>query len=192
MISNDDLLRVRGGDIPFDTFARSVRVDFVKLAQKLTVNAPAWLDVEDVAQEMLMTVPTALEQWRDGDYSIKRFVVFRACAAGRRLIKRARAYRGFETQLEVRAASVPTPHETFVARERLEGRLLELPQTSFQLTVMQSLARTQSVERSAAELMSHPDTRVMFAADPDLVRIKIRRVMSILASRATTDTAING
>jgi hypothetical protein len=44
------------------------------------------------------------------------------------------------------------------------------------------------MEDAAQELIHHPDTRVMFAADPDLVRGKIRRVMTVLADRRLQQT----
>jgi len=187
MISTDDLLRVRSGDLTFDTFARESRADFMRLAYRLSATAPAWIDVEDIVQEMLLSVSPALADWREGDYPIKRFVVFRAMSAARRALKWARDYRRFETaveRLESTRESHEVQHTNAELRQQVLRRLDYLPQTPLQRIVMGSLARTQSMDRTAVELMRHPDTRVMFAADEDLVRIKIRRVMTILAKRA--------
>lgn len=159
----------------------------MRLAYRLSATAPAWIDVEDIVQEMLLSVPPALADWREGDYPIKRFVVFRSMSAARRVLKWARDYRRFETEVERLESTSEPPeaqHANAELRQQVLRRLDYLPQTPLQRIVMGSLARTQSMDRTAAELMRHPDTRVMFAADKDLVRIKIRRVMTILAKRA--------
>lgn len=193
MITTEDLLRLRSGELPFDHFARQTRPDFTRLAQKLLVGAPAWLDVDDVVQEMLLVVPRTVQQWKPGDYPLKRFVVFRTCAAARKLIKRARDYLAHEGRvvtldrtgwLEHDREERPTQHARLEVREHVEALMQDLPETTMQLAVLRALVTHQSADHAIQDLIKHPDTRVMFAADRDLVKAKMRRVMSILANRA--------
>jgi DNA-directed RNA polymerase specialized sigma24 family protein len=179
-------MAVRAGELSLDQFVRMTRPDFTRLAAKLVVRAPSWIDVDDVVQEMLLSVPIALKQWRSGDYPLKRFIVFRACSAGRRVIKRAVEYRKFESRQHPKTIEVSRAiqHEHVEVCEHVSALIRELPQTDAQQAVIESLARTQSVERSMQELLRDPRTRFMFSADDDLVRSKMRRMMSILADRA--------
>jgi len=184
MFSADDLMRVRSGALSFDTFAVSARPDFVKLAQSLATNVPVWIEAEDLAHTMIMTVPNSLRLWRPS-YPIKRFVVFRACAAARRHIKRGQDYRAFEARLDRPEERLEAVQDrVFEAHERSLEMLELLPRTEMQRAVMRSLMHTMCVDKSVRDLIKDPRTRVMFAADDDLVRMKVRRVMAILAERA--------
>jgi hypothetical protein len=151
------------------------------------------MDMEDLAHEMLLEVPVSLRQWRPGDYRLKAFVIFRSCARASKIAARARGKSFAEVPDDEETLSSAIPGTTSVLAnqldrielaERLKGLESSLPRTPMQLAVLRALAPTQDMNEAAKVLMRHPDTRVMFAADHDLVRSKMFRVMSLLADRA--------
>jgi len=203
MFTDRDLLRVHAGSMTFDAFAIQAKADFAQLALKMVARyrrLPAFMDVDDVAQEMLMSVPHNLAFWRTGvDYSIKRFIVFRACAAGRKHIDRGLRQHEVEAsyvtyELNVGAgpagmhaedSDLDGPQEAELeSHRRVEERLRTLPKTKMQRDIMLALVETRSIDASVRKLIKDPRTKLMFAADDELVRLRVKRVAYLLADHA--------
>lgn len=184
------LLALREGRITYANFVRATRSDFDRLAWKVLTEhpkddmAPIWMNWEDITQDMLMSVPTLVQEWRpDSGMSLKSFVVYRVCATGVRMLARARTHRAVERANAPREEA--TTPEAIQERVAMVQQLLELlPETPLQHHVLESMIRTQSIAKTTRELARDPRTMRTFAVADDIASKKIRRVLVLLADRA--------
>lgn len=63
---DEDLHRLRAGDIPFDAFSRIHRTSFVRLAHRFMRQwRPVHLEAEDLAQHAMLTAWRSVDIWED-------------------------------------------------------------------------------------------------------------------------------
>lgn len=199
MLTTELLTQLAEGQISFNAFAEEVHADLTRLAQHIATKwGPTAVHVEDLVQEMLIAVYTQLPKFSAARGDIREFIVFRACIAARRELKRDSKHHTAlvlfsapELADIVGSGALESSEELRQEAIRLARELIDLlPFDDRQRAIMGSLARTGSLDLSTEELLAHPDTRTMFAnPDPKRARHSVYRTALKLAQRAEAATA---
>ena len=131
---------------------------------------------------MLLAVHIGISDYTPGCSDIRKFIVFRACTAARDVLARQARYLLHDGRGVVVDMYEPEQEIAGLAHELLAM----LPIGPQQYAVINSLARTGSMDDTVAELLddANPHVRIMFDRDPDAAKYSVYRTARKLARRA--------
>ena len=191
MITTQLLTDLATGTITFNHFARETASDFHRLAQHILTKwgGGSIVDADDLAQEMLLVAHQVVPSHSPARGPIKKYVLFHVCKAAKRELKRQSLRQDtpvFGEALESFCEAQEPRQEAI----RLARELTELvPASPLQRAVMSSLAATGSLDITAQDLLSHPDTAVMFKGGPSTARQTVYNSARWMARRSRSMTA---
>jgi len=186
MLTDKLLTDVAEGRVTFDAFARQTSGDFAALAahfaRKYRGDLPGGMQLDDLVQEMLLSVHIHLQTFDPTKGSIAQHIVHRACCAARKAIGRCSRSQELDDRMQLDAdVQVPIQEDVYLAQERRDT----LPCDARQRAIVQSLFETGSFDLTTESLLAHPDTCSMFATpDPVRARHSVYRTARKLAQRA--------
>ncbi len=184
MLTTELLTALADESITFGEFADQTKGDFIALATTIARKwgkLPPALQVEDLAQEMLLAVYTILPDFDPARSSIRKYVVFGMCTAARRELHRHTRSKQRDERTTFMEVQQPTQEESHMAHYLLAA----LPNGDRQRAIINSLARTGSLDLTTDELLADPSTRGLFHdTDPKPARYSVHRTARVLAQRA--------
>lgn len=184
MLTTELLTSLAAGDITFNEFATKTHGDFTALATSVANRwgkLPLTLQLDDLRQEMLLSVHISLPDHNPARGGIRKFIVFCACSAARKELYRHVQSKRRDGHSVFKDVQEPVQEAALLAHQLLGL----LPIGDRQYRIIQSLARTDSFADTAEELLADPLTRSMFITpQPKAARLSVLRTARKLAQRA--------
>ena len=184
MLTTELLTALADERITFGDFAGQTKGDFTAMATTVARKwgtLPPALQVEDLAQEMLLAVYTTLPSFDKARSDIRSYVIFSMCTAARRELHRHTTSKRRDERTTFMEVQQPHQEESQLAHQLLSS----LPEGDRQRAIINSLSRTGSLDLTTAELLADPTTRVLFHdTDPKPARYSVYRTARVLAQRA--------
>lgn len=176
-LTTDILWELKRGSIGFAEFDRQCRGDFTALATRVAASwgqLPPAVQLEDLVQVMMLAVATGLDIYDPRRSGFKPFMVYRACTAARQELRLASTSKDRDDLMPPVCDVQPAVQDDDLDETRaVEYALATLPVGDRQVAVINSLARTQSLDATTDELLADPVTRSLF--------IKSRRPVKVVS-----------
>jgi DNA-directed RNA polymerase specialized sigma24 family protein len=147
VIIRRELLRLARGRVDFGEFARSTRPLWAAMARRMARRwgLPGSVELEDLEQEMLLTVHRVLPKWDRRRASVERYVLWQANYAAKRWLHSQRKALRLSDRSPSRAA-VP---ESWLPPRAVRDEEKVLPTAEDVAMIRQALSRLPSEHRTA-------------------------------------------
>ncbi len=160
MLTTALLTALRDERIDFGEFSRRTADDFRAIAHMVAKDwgtLPPAVEVQDLQQEMLLAVYTGVQDFKTGRGDMRRFIVWRACSAARKMLHR-QAQSKNRDGVSATEVQHPVQEAVYLAQQRIEM----LPNGERQAVIINSLVHTGSVDETTNELLIDFDTQRLF------------------------------
>ncbi len=184
MLTTELLTALAEGRITFGDFAEQTKGDFIAIATTMARKwgtLPPALQVEDLAQEMLLAVYTSIPKHDPERQGIRKYIVFSIWTAARRELHRHTQSKSRDERTTFQEVQQPSQEESHMAHYLLGA----LPNGDRQRAIIDSLSRTGDLDLTTDELLADPTTRALFKnTNFDPARYSVYRTAHVLARRA--------
>jgi hypothetical protein len=199
----DAVAKVREGSMTFDELARDARAHFERLAKMVEGwwKQPAWVDLDDVLQDLLEGASEAVWKYEDGRSSLRGYVTFGAVDRAKKRAHRARLgrrpHRGEDSapaRFEVgfsrvwgedadrraeEALSAPGDQERELERVERLAQVLAACVDEQERRVMRAVAEAQDLVAGAERIFTNPVERAACGLGDD-ARGAVRAVVGVV------------